>query len=45
MRKHFITIVVIIFIMHFNILILEAHPGNTDAYGCHTCRTNCSKWG
>jgi len=22
-----------------------AHPGNTDKYGCHTCRTNCSKWG
>ena len=23
----------------------SAHPGNTDAYGCHTCRTNCPKWG
>jgi len=22
-----------------------AHPGNTDRYGCHTCRTNCYKWG
>lgn len=22
-----------------------AHPGNTDAYGCHTCRTNCASWG
>lgn len=22
-----------------------AHPGNTDASGCHTCRTNCPKWG
>jgi hypothetical protein len=22
-----------------------AHPGNTDAYGCHTCWTNCSSWG
>lgn len=22
-----------------------AHPGNTDSSGCHTCRTNCSKWG
>jgi len=22
-----------------------AHPGNTDSYGCHTCRTNCPKWG
>lgn len=24
----------------------EAHPGNTDGNGCHTCRTNCSeRWG
>ncbi|PKN81930.1 MAG: hypothetical protein CVU47_04965 [Chloroflexi bacterium HGW-Chloroflexi-9] len=23
----------------------EAHPGNTDSSGCHTCRTNCPKWG
>lgn len=22
-----------------------AHPGRTDSNGCHTCRTNCSKWG
>lgn len=22
-----------------------AHPGRTDSYGCHTCRTNCSNWG
>ena len=22
-----------------------AHPGNTDASGCHTCRTNCPNWG
>ena len=21
------------------------HPGGTDASGCHTCRTNCSRWG
>ncbi|OGZ44267.1 MAG: hypothetical protein A2756_05370 [Candidatus Ryanbacteria bacterium RIFCSPHIGHO2_01_FULL_48_27] len=25
--------------------IVSAHPGNTDASGCHTCRTNCPKWG
>ena len=24
---------------------VEAHPGRTDAYGCHTCRTNCPNWG
>ncbi|MDD3434723.1 MAG: thermonuclease family protein [Candidatus Pacebacteria bacterium] len=22
-----------------------AHPGRTDAQGCHTCRKNCSSWG
>ena len=22
-----------------------AHPGRTDASGCHTCRTNCANWG
>src|SRR3989344_3500455 len=22
-----------------------AHPGRTDRYGCHTCRTNCPSWG
>lgn len=22
-----------------------AHPGRTDSSGCHTCRTNCAKWG
>lgn len=23
----------------------DAHPGNTDSRGCHTCRTNCGRWG
>lgn len=23
----------------------SAHPGNTDKKGCHTCKTNCPKWG
>lgn len=22
-----------------------AHPGRTDSNGCHTCRSNCEKWG
>jgi len=26
-------------------IIVSAHPGRTDSYGCHTCRTNCAKWG
>lgn len=24
---------------------VKAHPGRTDGNGCHTCRTNCEKWG
>lgn len=26
-------------------LSVFAHPGRTDANGCHTCKTNCAKWG
>lgn len=26
-------------------IFVYAHPGRTDTYGCHTCRTNCSSWG
>src|SRR3989344_2186638 len=26
-------------------VISLAHPGRTDSFGCHTCRTNCSSWG
>jgi hypothetical protein len=25
--------------------LLYSHPGRTDRYGCHTCRTNCTQWG
>jgi len=21
------------------------HPGRTNRYGCHYCRTNCERWG
>jgi micrococcal nuclease len=24
---------------------IQGHPGRTNASGCHTCRTNCAKWG
>ena len=24
---------------------VKAHPGKTNADGCHYCRTNCAKWG
>lgn len=28
-----------------NDLHVQAHPGGTDANGCHTCRTNCAQYG
>lgn len=33
------------FIFIIPILLVSAHPGRTDSRGCHTCRTNCAKWG
>ncbi len=36
------TLVSVLFLLPVSAL---AHPGRTDASGCHTCRTNCSKWG
>lgn len=39
----------IIFILFLITLLMDcnvyAHPGRTDSNGCHTCRTNCEKWG
>lgn len=29
----------------FSVPAAEAHPGGTDGNGCHTCRTNCPRWG
>jgi hypothetical protein len=38
--------ILFIFIMGSFLPILTlAHPGRTDSSGCHTCRTNCAKWG
>jgi hypothetical protein len=41
-RKIFLSIVVL---LCFSITtITYAHPGRTNKYGCHTCKTNCKKW-
>jgi len=32
-------------ILLFAPVVVFAHPGRTDSYGCHTCRTNCPNWG
>lgn len=42
MKKIIFSVIVSILI---NPSVSLAHPGRTDAYGCHTCRTNCSSWG
>jgi hypothetical protein len=38
--------ILILFFIAFSVVsITFAHPGRTDKYGCHTCRTNCERWG
>jgi len=41
----FIYISIFVFVAFCAPFFSFAHPGRTDAYGCHTCRTNCAKWG
>ena len=38
-------LILIIFGLFFVVNYVSAHPGRTDRYGCHTCRTNCPRWG
>lgn len=42
MKKNLLFLFGAIFLLPW---VLYAHPGGTDAYGCHTCRTNCPSWG
>ncbi|MEJ8738043.1 YHYH domain-containing protein [Erysipelotrichaceae bacterium HCN-30851] len=44
MRKKIILAVMMIILLSLPTQI-KAHPGRTDSNGCHTCRTNCDKWG
>lgn len=43
MNKFIITIILLLSFIAIN--IAEAHPWRTNKYGCHTCKTNCKKWG
>lgn len=43
MKKYLILVIALSYLFFPSISM--AHPGRTDAYGCHTCRTNCAKWG
>ncbi len=42
MKKAYLTF---LFLFIFLPSVTLAHPGRTDSSGCHTCRTNCAKWG
>lgn len=39
------VLILILLVLIFTPYDVLAHPGRTDANGCHTCRTNCAKWG
>lgn len=49
MNKRIIKLLTVptLFVLTIFLLVnsVDAHPGGTDAYGCHTCRTNCPSWG
>lgn len=38
-------VVVVVLMLSSTPSSVKAHPGRTDANGCHTCKTNCGKWG
>src|SRR3989344_9057044 len=43
-KSLFISLLAII-VLGFYAGVVDAHPGNTAADGCHYCRTNCDTWG
>lgn len=43
--KKVVGVLLIIVSLFIGIEKVSAHPGRTDKYGCHTCRTNCAYWG
>jgi len=40
-----LVIVTMVIIVSLFVNMAFAHPGRTNRYGCHTCRTNCERWG
>ncbi|QZN77674.1 copper amine oxidase N-terminal domain-containing protein [Paenibacillus sp. DR312] len=42
-KRVFATLVSVSLLLNASTVL--AHPGRTDAYGGHTCWTNCTKWG
>ncbi len=43
--SYFTAIFIALFVLFLFPNYAFSHPGNTDTYGCHTCRTNCPSWG
>lgn len=45
MLEGFKVKIFIIFVLLILPISVFAHPGRTDANGCHVCRSNCERWG
>lgn len=45
MRFILLPVLLVSFLLAFPFSSPHAHPGRKDLSGCHTCRTNCAKWG
>lgn len=45
MKKVLRFLITVFLLISFSPLSVKAHPGKTDANGCHTCKTNCEKYG
>lgn len=45
MKKMLLKILLLMVIFLVNPYYVLAHPGRLDGHNCHTCRTNCAKWG
>lgn len=45
MRKVIILSILFLASLAIGNKVAQAHPGNTDSSGGHTCYTNCSSWG
>lgn len=43
-KKYKLLIIISLFVLILPMSVF-AHPGRTDAQGCHTCKKNCSSWG
>lgn len=45
MKKYAFVLLFVFIFLCVGFSDVYAHPGRTDSNGCHTCRSNCAKWG